>query len=180
MHSALVAAEPMAETKQCPDCAEQVLAAARKCRYCGYRFDRGGGALGDLLAGLRKDKPDVTLATIIADWDVSLESGEQARFFRLAELDGRLGYLLVTGTRLVFFAARGDSGHDKLVERSLDGISHARIRRGLGRRQLEFGGSAWKHAVRLYGRGNMQRLADLLTEHLAAATPTDLDRRSSG
>ena len=25
--------------KQCPDCAEMVLEAARKCRYCGYRFD---------------------------------------------------------------------------------------------------------------------------------------------
>jgi hypothetical protein len=170
----------MAETKQCPDCAEQVLAAARRCRYCGYRFDRGGGALGDLLAGLRKDKPDVTLDTILADWGGSLESGEEARFFRLAELDGRLGYLLVTGTRLVFFAARGHSRHDRLVERSLDGLSHARIRGGLGRRQLEFGGFAWEHAARLYGRGDIQRLADLLTEHLTAATPTDLDRRAPG
>ena len=25
--------------KACPDCAELVLEAARKCRYCGYRFD---------------------------------------------------------------------------------------------------------------------------------------------
>ena len=163
----------MAETKQCPDCAEQVLAAARKCRYCGYRFDRGGGALGDLLAGLRTDKRDVTLAAIIADWDVSLESGEEARFFRLAELDGCLGYLLVTGTRLVFSAARGHSRHEKVVERPLDRISYARIRGRLGRRQLEFGASAWEHAVRLYGRGDMQRLADLLKEHLAPATPTD-------
>jgi hypothetical protein len=24
--------------KACPDCAEQVRAAARKCRFCGYRF----------------------------------------------------------------------------------------------------------------------------------------------
>ena len=180
MHSALVAAEPMAETKQCPDCAEQVLAAARKCRYCGYRFDRGGGALGDLLAGLRKDQPEVTLATIIADWNVSLASGEEVRLFRLAELDGRVGYLLVTGTRLVFFADRGRSRHDKLVERSLDGISHARIRRGLAAGQLELADPAWEHAVRVYGRGELQRLADLLTAHLAAGTPTDLDRRSPG
>ncbi|MGQ0558611.1 MAG: zinc ribbon domain-containing protein [Sphingosinicella sp.] len=31
----------MPETKQCPDCAEEVLAAARKCRFCGYPFDTG-------------------------------------------------------------------------------------------------------------------------------------------
>jgi Uncharacterised protein family UPF0547 len=167
----------MAETKQCPECAEQVLAAARKCRFCGYRFDRGGGgALAGLLPGMRKERPEVTLATIIADWNVSLASGEEVRLFRLAELDGRVGYLLVTGTRLVFFADRGQSRHDKLVERSLDGISHARIRGGSSRRQLEFGGFAWEHAVRVYGRGEMQRLADLLTARLAATTSTDSDR----
>jgi Uncharacterised protein family UPF0547 len=171
----------MAETKQCPECAEQVLAAARKCRFCGYRFDRGGGgALAGLLPGMRKERPEVTLATIIADWNVSLASGEEVRLFRLAELDGRVGYLLVTGTRLVFFADRGRSRHDKLVERSLDGISHARIRGGSSRGQLEFGGFAWEHAVRVYGRGEMQRLADLLTAHLAATTSTDSDRRSPG
>ena len=27
------------ESKQCPECAEQVRAAARVCRFCGYRFD---------------------------------------------------------------------------------------------------------------------------------------------
>ena len=165
----------MAETKQCPECAEQVLAAARKCRFCGYRFDRGGelaGLLAGLLPGMRRERPEVTLDTIIADWNGSLASGEEVRLFRLAELDGRVGYLLVTATRLVFFANRGQNRHDKLVERSLDGISHARIRGGSSRRQLEFGGVAWEHAVRVYGRGEMQRLADLLTAHLAATTST--------
>jgi hypothetical protein len=28
-----------AETKHCPDCAEEVLAAARVCKHCRYRFD---------------------------------------------------------------------------------------------------------------------------------------------
>jgi hypothetical protein len=32
----IAATEP--ETKACPDCAEEVKAAARKCRFCGYRF----------------------------------------------------------------------------------------------------------------------------------------------
>lgn len=29
---------PTGEWKTCPDCAEEVRAAARKCRFCGYRF----------------------------------------------------------------------------------------------------------------------------------------------
>jgi hypothetical protein len=30
---------PSPEFKSCPDCAEQVRAAARKCRFCGYLFE---------------------------------------------------------------------------------------------------------------------------------------------
>jgi hypothetical protein len=32
--------EESAETRVCPDCAEQVKEQARVCRFCGYRFDR--------------------------------------------------------------------------------------------------------------------------------------------
>lgn len=38
--TALTAAIEAAGGKTCPDCAEQVQAAARKCRFCGYRFDQ--------------------------------------------------------------------------------------------------------------------------------------------
>src|SRR4051794_23121257 len=34
-----VPAASAAETKRCPDCAEEVLAAARVCKHCRYRFD---------------------------------------------------------------------------------------------------------------------------------------------
>jgi hypothetical protein len=33
---------PRAATKHCPDCAEEVLAAARVCKHCRYRFDEPG------------------------------------------------------------------------------------------------------------------------------------------
>jgi hypothetical protein len=35
---AMAAIEAADDTKICPDCAEEVKAAARKCRFCGYRF----------------------------------------------------------------------------------------------------------------------------------------------
>jgi ribosomal protein L40E len=31
-------------TKVCPDCGEKIRAAARKCRFCGYRFDQPDGS----------------------------------------------------------------------------------------------------------------------------------------
>jgi hypothetical protein len=37
-----VGAGPVA-TKHCPDCAEEVLAAARVCKHCRYRFDEREG-----------------------------------------------------------------------------------------------------------------------------------------
>jgi Uncharacterised protein family UPF0547 len=37
-----VAAAAGVTTKQCPDCAETILAAAHVCKHCGYRFDAKG------------------------------------------------------------------------------------------------------------------------------------------
>jgi len=36
---ALAESTPEPEMKNCPDCAEDIRTAARKCRFCGYRYD---------------------------------------------------------------------------------------------------------------------------------------------
>jgi hypothetical protein len=38
-HRPIVRGAVGAETKRCPDCAEEVLAAARVCKHCRYRWD---------------------------------------------------------------------------------------------------------------------------------------------
>jgi hypothetical protein len=152
-------------TKQCPDCAEQVLAAARVCRYCRYRFDSDGrnrGAVGDLLGMLRGDGSARTLADVLADWGVRLAAEDEVRFFRLAEVDGEPGYLLVTEAKLAFFAQRGRRSYDKLFEVPVAGISEIESSgRGRGRR-LALTGPGGDHLVRAFGR-DLEWLRECLT-----------------
>lgn len=94
------------ETKICPDCAESVLAPARKCRFCGYRFDRPrAGAAQSLLErlGIIRYRREATLPEVLADWGIATEH-EEVVFFRYGEVDGQYGYLLVTDSRMLFVA----------------------------------------------------------------------------
>lgn len=92
------------ETKRCPDCAETVLAAARKCRYCGYRFDRRSGDAGLLGGSARRPPPAPrTLEELLGDWGEYLHEDERPGSITFTELDGIDGYLLVTGRRVAFF-----------------------------------------------------------------------------
>lgn len=114
-------ADATAGFKQCPDCAEMVRAQARKCRFCGYRFDepaasgpgRGSraarGALGALTA--RGGSP-ASVTELLAQWGHELEQGEHVAFFVSAEAvgsaaePGGVGFLVVTDRRLAFYVPK--------------------------------------------------------------------------
>ena len=153
--------------KQCPDCAEQVLAAARKCRYCGYRFDGrrrsgGGSLLGELLAGLRKDTTDTTLEELLADWGTSLAEGETVEWFRLADVDDGIGYLLVTSRRLVFFRQTSRTSHELAFEYRLSLLTDVLMSGRGSKRRLELRAATLHHTVQGAGGGELERLFNYL------------------
>jgi hypothetical protein len=159
--------------KPCPDCAEQVLAAARKCRYCGYRFDgrrrAGGSLIADLLGGLRKDTTDATFEEVFADWGTSLEEGEAVHWFRLADVDHHPGYLLVTSRRLLFFNQTSRTTHERAFEYPLTLLSDVRLSGRGSKRRLELRVGTLGHAVHGPSGSELERLNDYLervpTEH---------------
>src|ERR1700722_7233818 len=91
--------------KTCPDCAELVLEAARKCRYCGYRFDRP--APREKQEGLfehlfRRPAPHLTMTETLEQLGVELEPGERTAGLWLSQVKGIDGYVVLTDERLVF------------------------------------------------------------------------------
>jgi hypothetical protein len=47
--------QPLAETKLCPMCGEEIKAIARKCRFCGEYFDEEGGVGPSRESGIWRD-----------------------------------------------------------------------------------------------------------------------------
>ncbi len=156
--------------KRCPDCAEQVLAAARKCRYCGYRFDggrgsRSAGALSAVIPGLVQARRDATIPEILADWNVSLALGEEVRFFVVAVADDLPGYLLVTSDRVIFFAQESRRVHAAYFAYPLATIRGVRRRGPRWRPRLILCGPDRRHELSGVGATLTRRVDGYLGEH---------------
>jgi len=92
--------------KPCPDCAEMVLEAARKCRYCGYRFD-GQPASQESQEGLfahlfRREPRHLTMDETLEQLGVELDPGERPTGLWLGQVRGVDGYVVLTDVRLFF------------------------------------------------------------------------------
>ena len=91
--------------KACPDCAELVLEAARKCRYCGYRFDRPPSRApqeGLLAHLLRRPAAHLSMTETLQQLGVELHPGERPVGLWLAQVTGVDGYVVLTDERLCF------------------------------------------------------------------------------
>ena len=118
--------------KACPDCAEMVLEAARKCRYCGYRFDqptaRPAPQEGLLAHLFRRSAPHLTMAETLQQLGVELDAGERPAGLWLGRVKGVDGYVVLTDERLLFVSGvrvRKDPPAPR--QHSLDELAGAQI-----------------------------------------------------
>jgi hypothetical protein len=117
--------------KACPDCAEMVLAAARKCRYCGYEFRPATSAAPSVsLFGflMRRSAPPLTMTETLEQLGIELDPGEQLDGLWLARAHGSDGYVVLTDARLFFAAGlRRAPGNPPPRQHSLDELAGAEV-----------------------------------------------------
>jgi len=163
--------------KVCPDCAETVLVAARKCRFCGYRFDEPPrGPARSLLErlGLWRALRPVAFEELLADWGIELAEGETAACFRYVTLDAQVGYLLVTDLRLVFVA---DRRREQVAALEYPRARVENVHAARGGRHLTLEAGATRHVIAV-GPGSSPRQVKQALE--ALARPVEGSRRACG
>jgi hypothetical protein len=118
------------ETKPCPDCAEDILAKAQVCRFCGYRFSPPVRSPSPF-SFLRPAATTPDLPALLEGWGVELAEDEEIAFFALGQERDQDGYLLVTNARVIFFAqamGRGRFARRSPIPRERFNVPIAQIR----------------------------------------------------